>query len=233
MESKRALNNFILIKLDPENTSIKLKNGSELYLDLSFEPEKHSTVTGEVWGLPSHLSYCGKPNKDMPWKTQMEVRMHDKVIIYYLSVVNALKKQYQRYILEGNDRYIFVPYESIYAVVRGEDIIPVNGYVLIEPTEDPSITEERERLNKIGLAFIVTERRLSNHVTYGRVKYVGTPNQEYVDADHSDEGVDVAVGDIVVMKKTTDIPLQYSLHQRVNDGKSLLRVQRRNILAKV
>jgi hypothetical protein len=66
METKKTLNNMVFIKLDTENTSIKLRNGFELYLDNSFEPEKNATVTGEVMGLPSHLKYYGKPNLDMP-----------------------------------------------------------------------------------------------------------------------------------------------------------------------
>lgn len=233
MKPKRTLNNFIFIKLDAENTSIKLRNGADLFVDTTFDPEKHATVTGEVYGVPSHLQYTGKPNKGMPWLTDMEIRIGDKVIFYYLSVVNALNKSNKRYLLEGNDRYVFISYEFIYAIVRDDKVIPINGYVLLEGVEDPAITAERERMKKIGLAYVVTERRSNSHVTYGKVKYVSTPNREYVDADQSDEGIDVEVGDVVVIRKTNDIPLQYNLHQKVNEGKPLLRVQRRSIFAKI
>jgi len=54
-----------------------------------------------------------------------------------------------------------------------------------------------------------------------------------VDEFQSDEGVDVAVGDTVVIRKTNDIPLQYDLHQQVNQGVKLFRVQRRNLLVKM
>jgi len=233
MKPKLTLNNFIFIKLDPENTSVRLKNGCELFVDNTFEPEKHFTVTGEVYGLPSHLSYSGKPNLNMPWETDMEIRMHDKVIFYYLSVVNALKPATKRYIIEGNDKYVFIEYQYIYAVVRDDKIIPINGYCLIEPVEDPSITQERERMAKIGMEIVVLTRRLSNQVVYGKVKYVGIPNRNYVDEGVTDRGADVEVGDVVVIRKTYDVPLQYSLHQKVNDGVKLFRVQRRNLLAKI
>lgn len=233
METKRTCNNFIFIKLDSENSLIKLKNGFQLYMDNSFEPEKNATVTGEVWGLPSHLSYCGEPNKDMPWLTDMELRMHDKVIIYYLSVINALKKENMRFIVEGEDKYIFVPYNTIYAIVRGENVIPCNGYCLIEKVEDPAITREKDRMKAMGMELVILDRRVSNQVTFGKIKYLGKPNQEYVDENQSDRGIDVAVGDTVVIRKTNDIPLQYDLHQRVNDGVKLFRVQRRNLLAKM
>ena len=233
METKRTLNNLVLIKLDPENTSVKLKNGMDLYIDTSYDTEKHSTVTGEVWGLPSHLSYFGEGNRGMPWLTPMEIRMGDKAIIYYLAVINALKKENKKFIIEGKDRYIFVPYSSVYAVIRGENIIPLNGYCLIEAIEDPSITSDKESFKKIGMELIVGARRSNSHVTYGRVKYVGTPNREYVDEDYTDEGCDVRVGDVVVIRKTNDIPLQYSLHAKIDGGAKYLRVQRRNLLAKI
>jgi hypothetical protein len=233
MKPKVCLNNFVFIKLDPDNTSIKLKNGCELYLDNTFEAEKNAVVTGEIWGLPSHLKYSGKPNLDMPWLCDMELRMHDKVILYYLSVINALNPRNKRYILEGEDKYIFVSYDNVYAIVRGEQVIPVNGFCLIEPVEDPAITRERERMKALGMELVVLGRKISNQVTYGKIKYLGTPNRAYVDEFQSDRGVDVAVGDVVVIRKTHDIPLQYDMHQKINNGVKLFRVQRRNLLAKI
>ena len=85
MEYKKTLNNFVFIKLDKENESIKLTSGMELFIDLSFDPEKHATVTGTVWGLPSALKYTGQGNEEMPWKCNMELKLGDKVIVYYLS----------------------------------------------------------------------------------------------------------------------------------------------------
>lgn len=233
MKPKICLNNFVFIKLDPDNNSIKLKNGFQLYVDSSFEPDKNATVTGEIYGLPSHLQYTGQPNIGMPWLTDMELRMHDKVIIYYLSVINALKKENMRFIVEGEDKYIFCPYNTIYAIVRGENIIPVNGYCLIEKVEDPAITREKDRMKAMGMELVILDRRVSNQVTFGKIKYLGKANREYVDEFQSDRGIDVAVGDVVVIRKTNDVPLQYSLHQKVNDGKALYRCQRRNLLAKM
>lgn len=233
METKRTLNNMVFIKLDSENTSIKLRNGFDLYIDTTFDPEKHAVVTGEVWGMPSHLKYSGKPNLDMPWDCDMEIQMYDKVILYYLSVTNALDPRNKRYILEGEDKYIFVNYDNIYAIVRGDDVIPCNGYVLIEPIENPEITRTRDRMKALGMEYIEIGRKVTNEVTFGKIKYLGKPNRAYVDEFQSDEGVDVAVGDVVVIRKTNDVPLQYSLHQKVNKGQPLLRCQRRNLLAKM
>ncbi len=233
MDYKKTFNNLVMIKLDPENTSIKLRNGFELYVDNTFDPEKHITVAGEVYGLPSCLEYTGHANKGMPWKTPMELKFGDKVIVYYLAVVNALKKDSLKYILEGNDRFVFIKYQSIFTVVREGKIIPINGYVLIEPCPNPMIEAQKERMRKIGLELVKLNETTKDQVSYGIVRYAGTPNEAYTDQGQTDEEVNIEVGDTVVIKRTADIPVQYELHQKINDGKKLWRVQRRSILAKI
>ncbi|MGD0342765.1 MAG: hypothetical protein ABSA76_13765 [Bacteroidales bacterium] len=233
MQKKRTLNNLLLIKLDPENDSIKLRNGFELYVDNTFEPEKHATVTGEIYGIPDYLYYSGMPNIGLPWKTELEVQMGDHVIMYYLSVLNALNVDKQNYLIEGNDKYVFIPYQNIFAVVREKTIIPINGYNLIEPSEDPDILRQRGRMESIGMIYARLKEKSNTNVVYGIVRYVGKPNKAYVDSEYTDDGVDISIGDTVVMKKITDIPLQYNLHAKIDDGKLYWRVQRRNIMAKL
>jgi hypothetical protein len=233
MDYKKTFDNLVMIKLDPENTSIKLTNGFELYVDNTFDPEKHAVVTGEVYGLPSKLSYTKEGGKGMPWLTDIELRYGDKVIVYYLSIVKAFAPETRRYVLENGDRYVFVPYSSIYAKYGNGFVQPINGYVLIEPCEDPFVADKKKRLNALGLELVSFNTKSNTHCTFGVVRYVSTPNREYVDEGTSDDGVDVAVGDTVVLRRTNDIPLQYELHARIDGGKKYLRVQRRNILAKI
>jgi len=233
MEQKLTFGNNVLIKLDKENDSIQLRNGFELFVDITFDPEKHATITGEVYGLPSRLQYTGKANIGMPWLIDMEVRFGDKVIMYYLSVVNAFKPENRKYILEGEDRYVFIPYDKIYAVFGEGFVRPINGYCLVELVDDPFVEEQKTRMKKIGLEAVLFNKKSNTNVTFGKVKYIGTPNREYVDENSSDDGVDVKIGDIVVLRKTYDIPLEYGLHAKIEKEKGLLRVQRRNLLAKI
>lgn len=231
MDYKKTANNYVLVKLDPDNTSIKLKSGHELYIDTTFDAEKHQVVTGTVWGLPSHLSYTGIPNIGLPWKTDMEVRCGDKVVVYYLAIVNALKKEQQRYFFEGGDKYVLITYNNIFTVFGDGFVRPVNGYVLIEPCEDPFLTRTRERLKKLNLEYVKLDTKSNTNVSFGIVRYLGKPNQDYVDEGMTDEGVDVKEGDTVVLRKVSDIPLQYNLHAKIDGGKVYYRVQRRKILA--
>ncbi len=223
---------MVLIKLDPEYDSIKLTNGMELYIDTSFEKEKHTTVTGEIYGLPKKLEYYGIPNKGMPWLTDMELKMGDKVIIHYLSVIIATSPENRRIVFEGNDRYIWVPYDRLFITYSEKFIKPINGYCLIEPSDDPWWLETKQRLEKIGLEAVRLKEKNNTNVIFGKVKYLSVPNREYVDEGNTDEGVDVNVGDTVILRKISDIPLQYDLHAKIDGGAKYYRVQRRNILAK-
>jgi hypothetical protein len=229
MNPKRTFGNHILIKLDPENNFFKLQNGTTLYIDTSFEPEKHATVTGEVFGVPSRLTYTGKPNIGMPWKTPMEIMCGDRAVIYYLSVVNAFRKEMFKAIIEGEDKYVLIQYQNIFAIVRYGKIIPVNGYCLVEPIENPEWIALQERMAKSNLVPVNPKEKSVTSVVYGKVRYCGIPNEEYVDK-HTDSGVDVKPGDIVVMKRISDLPLEYDLHAKIDSGKKYWRVQRRNIL---
>jgi len=229
MNYGRTLGNQVLIKLDPENDRIRCRNGVELYI---IPLEKDTTVTGIVGGLPSKLTYTGEANNGMPWLTDIEVEVGDEVIIYYMSVMNALSEQYQKYFIRNGERFIFIPYSSIFAKVKDDKPVPVNGYCLIKPIEDPLNIRITERLSAIGLVSVTKKTKSSTNVVWGRVAYLGTPNREYCGGD-TEDGVDIKIGDTVVMKKVTDVLMQYELHQKIDDKKPYYRVQRRHIYAKL
>ena len=233
MNHKLTFGNYVMIRLDKENESIKLRNGFELYVDTTFDPEKHAVVTGEVVGLPGALKYTGKANRGMPWDCEMELRFGDHVIFYYLSVMNCFKPEIRRYIIEGEDKYVFISYEHIYCKYDIGLVVPINGYVLVEPCDNPEIEAEKKRMKDLGMELVVLNTQSNTNVSYGKVKYIGKPNRSYVDPMYTDEGVDVMPGDIVVLKKINDIPLQYDLHAKIDGGAKYLRVQRRNILARL
>lgn len=232
MQHKQTFGNFVMIRLDKDNDLIKLKNGTELYIDTSYEAEKHATVTGIVYGLPKRLSYTGIPNIGMPWKTPLELKIGDRVVIYYLAVVNALRPEMMRAVVEDGQKYIWTQYQNIFAAVRDGMIVPINGYCLIEPCDSPEIADQDKRMEKVGLTMYRSDKKSLTGVVYGKVKYLGRPNEAYVDG-HTDEGVAINPGDTVVMKKISDLPLEYDLHANIDGGKKYWRVQRRYIFAKL
>jgi hypothetical protein len=226
----RTFGNQVMIKLDPENDHIKLLNGEKLYLDTTYDPEKHATVTGEVWGLPAKLQYTGKANNGMPWKIPMETKIGDRVVVYYLAVVNCFRPESYKVITEKNGRYVFVNYQNIFAIIRDGVIIPINGYCLIEPCENPEWIATKKRMAAAGLQAIRLSEKSNTDVVYGIVRYVGRPIEEYI-GGKTDDGIAVNPGDTVVMRRISDIPVEYDLHAKIDGGKKYWRVQRRQILA--
>ena len=222
--------NNVLIKLDPENNSVRLKSGMDLYIDTSYEVEKHVTIIGEVMALPSKLHFSGLPNIGMPWKINMELQIGDKVFIYYLSVANAFRKETFSAIVEEDARYVFIKYQYIFAAIRDGKLFPINGYLLVEPSEDPDWLALKEKLAKVSMEPVRLKNFTNTDVNYGIVRYIGKPVMEYVDK-YSDKGVNVEVEDIVVTRRITDIPLEYALHAKADGGKKYWRIQRKNILA--
>jgi co-chaperonin GroES (HSP10) len=223
MKKGRTFGNNVLIKLDEKNDSIKFASGGELYIDTTFEPEKHETVTGEVWGAPKYL-------RGKNWNTTVELQEGDRVVVHYLAISNAFKPESFQAVIEGNDLYVFVNYESIYAIIRDGVIIPINGYLLVEPCENPEWIRLQERMKAIGQEAVRLSTKNNTDVVYGIIRYIGKPVERYA-GGKTDNGFDVKQGDTVVMRRISDIPIEFDLHAKFDSGKKYWRVQRRNILA--
>jgi len=228
MQIKQTLGNNLCVKLDPENNFIELKSGIKLDVDTSYEPEKHIVRVGEVIAAPTRLI-----QRDLPWTTEVEILKGDKVFMYFLAVQNCLAPEKKNYYREGKDVYIFIKYHNIYAILRDGKIIPVNGYILVEPMEDPYWlrTQKRARMNHLELPDL--RKYDKKTVVYGKVAYIGKPNIEYNHPYRTDEHVDVEVGDEIVMGRIRDIPVEYEYHAKIDGGRKLYRIQRHDIMAKL
>lgn len=103
-------------------------------------------------------------------------------------------------------------------------IIPLNGYVLAEPMKE-----------ELGLAELGLDapQMLANKasLTYARAKYIGSCIREYGfgKTSNSPDSNDLHAGDVFVMDRYCDIPLEYSLHASFSGNELLYRVQRRYI----
>jgi hypothetical protein len=169
----------------------------------------------------------------MPWKTDIELKVGDKAIIYYLAVINALSPEYKWYKRDGKKVDIFITYENIYAIIRDGKIIPVNGYVLVEPVDNPEWTAYVDKMKAMGMEAVDTRVPSKKDAVYGKIAYMGTPNKEYFGDHKTDDGINTEVGDTVVLKKVRDIPMEYEFHAKMDGGRKLYRIQRHDIIAVV
>lgn len=218
--------NRVMVKLDPENEFIITPSGTKLFVDTTFEPEKHVVRAGVVERIPRQLYF-----NDAPWTTDMEIKVGDRVYMYFLAIQNCLAPERKQYIREGQTVWIFIKYHNIYCVEREGKIIPINGYILVEPMEDPAWIQQKEKMGKIGLDAPDLRGLSKTDVTYGRIAYLGKPNISYKDDYKRDTECDVKQGDAIIMKKIRDIPVEYEYHAKIDGGRKLYRIQRHDILA--
>ena len=216
----KLLFNNVLVKFDEPNDHIKVGD-VELQIDTSYNPMQHAITTGTVIGLPSRLIFDRKePSKTMLYDTDMELRVGDRIIFEYLAYGEAVKN-------DPIDGGYCIRYDEVLVAIRGEQVIPVNGIVLIEPI-DISETEEVKEMSKFLVVpdYVKTQKSESR----GVVRHVGSPLRGYaMDTSNSiHEADDLHVGDKVYFNSNYAIPLQYEMH-RIFD-KVLYRMRRKDIL---
>lgn len=121
---------------------------------------EHSERVVEIIKVPKTLYFNPKdPSKSLINKTRIEIQEGDIAIINHLEALNC-------WIFKFNEEeYYLVKYDSIIVIKRDDEIIPVNGYVLLE--------EATETIKFLEFEKVVVNKR------YGFVRYIGTPNEDY------------------------------------------------------
>ena len=93
-------------------------------------------------------------------------------------------------IIEVDDKlYLIIPSVALFAARRGDDWIPLNGYVIASP-----IREETEEISKAG---IITKKEPSN---VARARVVSVPKSKPKFRDEAFKVTEVKVGDVVITR---------------------------------
>ncbi len=221
-------NNLVLIKPRLNNDKIVLNNGGVLYIDTTYEVEKHANIVADVIEVsPTVLLRQGKHYIDEDKQVPVEIMPGDVAYCYYLAILNAIQRKGDgKAIIENGELHLFISYENIFMVIRDGVPIPVNDYVIIEPTYK-ELKNELSELEKRGLVMpdsIINEKK--NFTQFGIIRYAGRNLSP--DNGFSDE--DLKVGSKVIIQKHADIPLEYELHQTFEKGRRLFRVKRSDVL---
>lgn len=200
-----------------------------------------------------HGGYIPKPNS-MDWETDIEVRPGDEVIIHYMGYVTAFGDEPKYFEYEGEE-YFFCPYNYIYLakrrwskhdedkfwelnhdqtdipkeiceenniVIDGKEIYSVilcNGYTLVQPVE---------RQYKSSLIYLPKSVEKQSNKKKVRICYNGSNNRNYLTDLYVD--ADVKAGDVVIVDKNTDVPLEYN--ETFNGKETYWRIQKCLIQAK-
>jgi len=207
MKVSKTINNKVFVKLPIENDKIKTKSGAVIYIDTSFEQEKHTDIICEVITPPEKFDYVVGGEK-RHWNTEIEIKQGDVVWTNYIMIRSNLETG--AYIKEGDDIYMFIDYDTLVLAKREDEIIMLNGFCLVEPVEED----------------VKSNLLLNKKKKYGKIVKLANPNKEYKNKALTDN-VNVKVGDIISFDKFADIPVEYGMHKTLD--KEYWKIQRRNM----
>lgn len=134
------------------NDVVEFSSGDKLYIDVSWNPEHHVTICGEVVALPRG-EWCKNTAGD---RIKQELQVGDLVYFNYLTVDT------ENLVTGERDVYL-VDLEECFCFVRSGSLTAISNHVLVEPL----MIEE-----KLGSIYIGVPKRSE---TEGYVRHIGTP----------------------------------------------------------
>lgn len=223
----KILFNTVMVRFDRDNDELLLSTGDKLKLVTAWEPMMHAVTSGVVTHVPQKLKFDRKDMQgSVMYDTDMELQVGDRVIFDF-KVESAVRKHG-----EINGSYP-LRYDDIYVAIRGEQIIPVNGIILVEAC-DTTVEEDVQKALKSGLELPDTVMKEKSE-RYGIVRHIGSPLRGYLHAPEELTEIydEVHVGDKINFHPVYAIELQYSLHQIIEKGKTMYRMRRKDVFAVV
>jgi len=252
--SIRPLNNYVLVEPIVRTDEVEYKT-LKLYFDNRFDRAQYQPVVCRVMACCKHIIYdpvkirkstpvidqitkqkrtdvSWEPRypNTMPWKTKKKVKYDDICWINYYPIVRAEDEHDETVIVySGKKKYYLIHYSEIYCVKRKDDVIMLNGWILVQPIKSEKILRE-ESLKKLGIVF-PTQPKEQSLDKYGIVKYIGEPIEEYEDEYFCGGDDDlVQVGDTVRFAMEYNRRLEQSPVFRWFSGDELIVTRRRNLL---
>jgi len=168
----KVLYDNILVKVD----SLKENKKGKLVIDSTFEREKHTRIYGTVVATPIELTAdrdirfeedtCLASKSNYPYLEKkvwyekdivMDIKEGDKVYFEYQYLHD---NEYDKVKVDGEYCYA-IPYSGVICVVRGSEIIPIGGKILVEPMNE----EQRGTIKTLPV--------LSEN--FGKMKYKSKP----------------------------------------------------------
>lgn len=214
----RPFKNRVLLRLF-ENKEKEIAPGVVIEVDTRWKRGIHQPRVGEVVRTPDKLVKTASGQAQTRWIPHMELMEGDIVWGVGIHFENEAK-----FVL-GGDVFISVDYQNLVVAKRrseitnltdknGEwEVIPLNGYVLIEPDEG-------------GSDLLITKKKSANT---GVIVYAGSSNLWYKNPDKEDS--DVKAGDHVMF--TRSYPLEEKMWASFHDGTIYQIIQKCEIILKL
>lgn len=230
---------YVAVKKIRDDDKIKTASGVELWVDTSYQEEYHAHTTGEVVILPQSLPFVSlskaqtfgqsymqyAAQKGMPWQTEVELKVGDKVNFHYLALSNA-EKQGFGFDYKG-EKIFLIRYDQIYAYERDNEVCPINGFVFVEVEELPQQFQTGAGVWAVSL----TEASRRKKFGVGVVRYAGKPNTAYFEPKFDDGEELLHAGDKVHYKDSKRSKVGQDMYSHDSPFKGLYRMQYKDINA--
>lgn len=143
----------LAVKIEKKyNDEVEFSNGEKLFMDVSWNPEHHVTICGEVVALPRG-EWCKNTRGEL---IKQELQSGDLVYFNYLTV------QEDNLVTDERNVYL-VDLEECFCYVRSGEITAVANHVLIEP----DMIEE-----KVGSIYVGVPKKSEDE---GYVRHISAP----------------------------------------------------------
>jgi hypothetical protein len=174
----KLFNNSVLVEVeDFVYDTVKTESGLTLAVDNSWTVSQYAVRHGKVVLLPDRLISWKENSRAMTWETDIDVRIGDTVWFYGITSQDCEKLSFQ------GKKLMVLSYEDLYLAKREEQVIMLNGNVLLEP-----IIKTVKALSY--------ESNTTDHI-FAKVAYIGKNNYEY---EHDKEDCsDLKVGMTVIL----------------------------------
>jgi hypothetical protein len=161
---------------------------------LADNPAQHEGFMGEVIRI-GDLNYRKEFGYNQPFDADMELKEGDKVWTNYIilgDVLGNMENAKDQAIHVDDETYAIVPYSQIYARKRGDEVVGINGYCLLEPL----------RCDPLSKKLWTPEQPYGNTAI---VRYLATPLRGWNDRgelefNENELTMDIKVGDKVQLQ---------------------------------
>jgi hypothetical protein len=142
----------------------------------------NADVMHEVVSVPDSLV----EDRQVGWRTEIETEVGDLVWTDIISALNAPEIEHD------GDTYRMIRYHKLMVAKRGEKIIPLNGYLLMENFYTREV---------VGMDFEkgVPQYGVAINYALAWVKYKGKKNKKYLQLPETDDGKNVNKEVLVVL----------------------------------
>lgn len=125
----KMVNNSVLVEVESFlYDKIKTDSGLEIFADNSYQISHYAVRSGVVVKQVEKLTFWDEDkNSGLSWKTKLQTAIGDLVWMLGMASYSGEK------LLSKGRKYVIVSYSDLYIAKRGDEIIPLNGNVLLSP----------------------------------------------------------------------------------------------------